>query len=444
LKEAMRDADPRPGHGERPFRVATLGNGLRVVVAPQPQLHRAHVALYVRVGSRFETPPTNGLSHFLEHMLYRGTPSLRTAHEVNHAFESLGGYLYAATQTDFGVFSVTAPAESVADTSKLFGEVLAQPTFNDIEIEKGIVCEEILEDLDDEGRQVDADNLSRELIYPTHPLGYTITGDEKRVRSFDLPMLRTHHARHYNAANCVLAFSGAVDPDECIALAERCFSLLPKGAVVESEAPIHTQKKPRLEIVENVSSQTELRVCFRAVPESSEHRAAMDMLMRIVDDGMSTRLYHRICDSKGLCYDVGASFDGYEDDGILDFMAGVQHARTSVVTREIVELLCDLAKHGPTEKELDKAKKRNAWEVRTIFDSPEDLAGFYAGGLLFDRFETPEQRLAANSAVTPTRLREMAELLAQPDRLNVLAVGLLEDGEDDRLEDVVKGFKGPR
>lgn len=440
----MAQADPRPGVGERPFRVATLGNGLRVVVAPQPQLHRAHVALYVRVGSRFETAPTNGLSHFLEHMLYRGTPSLGTAHEVNHAFESLGGYLYAATQTDFGVFSVTAPAESVGETSKLFGEVLAQPTFNDIEIEKGIVCEEILEDLDDEGRQVDADNLSRELIYPTHPLGYTITGDEKRVRSFDLPMLRKHHARHYNAANSVLAFSGAVDPDECIALAERCFSQLPKGEIVQAEAPVHTQKKPRLEIVENVSSQTELRVCFRAVPERSEHRAAMDMLMRILDDGMSTRLYHRICDSKGLCYDVGASFDGYEDDGILDFMAGVQHARTSVVTREIVELLCDLAKHGPTDKELDKAKKRNAWEVRTIFDSPEDLAGFYAGGLLFDRFETPEQRLAANSAVTPQRLREMAELLAQPDRLNVLAVGLLEDGEDDRLEDVVKGFKGPR
>lgn len=427
-----------------PFREATLPNGLRVVVAPQPQLHRAHVALYVRVGSRFETPSTNGLSHFLEHMLYRGTPSLQTAHEVNHAFESLGGYLYAATQTDFGVFSVTAPSESLADTSKLFGEVLAQPMFNDIEIEKGIVCEEILEDLDDEGRQVDADNLSRQLIYPTHPLGYTITGDEKSVRSFQLPMLKAHHARHYNAANSVLAFSGAVDPDECVALAERCFSQLAKGEVVPADAPVHAQKKPRLDIVENVSSQTELRVCFRAVPERSEHRHAMDMLMRILDDGMSTRLYHRICDSKGLCYDVGASFDGYEDDGVLDFMAGVQHARTSVVTREIIDLLCDLAKHGPSEQEVEKARKRNAWEMRSIFDSPEELAGFYAGGLLFDRFETPEARLAANAAVTPKRLREMAELLAQPDRLNVLAVGLLEDGEDDRLESVVKGFKGPR
>ena len=166
--------------------------------------------------------------------------------------------------------------------------------------------------------------------------------------------------------------------------------------------------------------------------------------MRILDDGMSTRLYHRICDSKGLCYDVGASFDGYEDDGVLDFMAGVQHARTSVVTREILELLCDLATKGPTEAELDKAKRRNAWEMRTVFDSPEELAGFYAGGLLFDRFETPEARLAANTAVTAKDLREMAQLLAQPDRLNVLAVGLLDDGEDERLEGVVKGFKGPR
>ncbi len=429
---------------ERPFDIATLGNGLRVVVASQPHISRAHVALYVRVGSRFEAPATNGLSHFLEHMLYRGTPSLETAHQVNHAFESLGGYLYAATQTDFGVFSVTAPAESVAETSRLFGDVLANPTFNDIEIEKGIVCEEILEDLDDDGRQVDADNLSRQLIYPTHPLGYTITGDEKRVRSFDRPMLRTHHARHYNAANSVLAFSGAVTKEQAVALAESCFSGLAKGAPVATDAPTHSQKKPRLQIVENVSSQTELRVCFRAVPEASEHRPAMDMLMRILDDGMSTRLYHRICDSKGLCYDVGASFDGYEDDGVLDFMAGVQHLRTSVVTREILELLCDLATKGPTEAELDKAKRRNAWEIRTIFDSPEELAGFYAGGLLFDRFETPEARLAANTAVTTKDLREMAQLLAQPDRLNVLAVGLLDDGEDERLEGVVKGFKGPR
>lgn len=428
----------RPGH-----RIETLGNGLTVVVAPQPQLHRAHVALYVRVGSRFETPKQNGLSHFLEHMLYRGTPRMPHAHDVNLAFENLGGYLYAATQVDFGVFSVTLPAETLADATGLFAEVLMEPTFADIEIEKEIVCEEILEDLDDEGRMIDADNLSRQLIYPDHPLGFTITGDEERVRGFTRDMLAAHHARHYNAANAVLAFSGNVDPDTAIALADRHFSRLPRGARVPAHSPVHAQKHARFQLVENVSSQTELRVCYRAVPDRPETRAAMDVLMRILDDGMSARLYHRVCDNKGLCYDVSASYDGYDDDGVLDFAAGVQHARAATVTREITSLLFELAGTGPSAEELAKAHRRHVWDMRTMFDSPDELAGFYATGLLFDRFETPEERAAKNTAVTREHIRELANLLAQPDRLNVLAVGLLEDGEDRRLEDVVKGYTAP-
>src|SRR3954452_11291358 len=114
----MGDHVGHQGH-ERPYRLETLDNGLRVVVSPQPQLHRAHVALYVRVGSRFETASQNGLSHFLEHMLYRGTPTLPQAHDVNVAFESLGGYLYAATHVDYGVFSVTLPRETLDETASL-------------------------------------------------------------------------------------------------------------------------------------------------------------------------------------------------------------------------------------------------------------------------------------------------------------------------------------
>lgn len=428
----------RPAH-----RIETLGNGLRVVVAPQPQLHRAHVALYVRVGSRFETEADNGLSHFLEHMLYRGTPRLPHAHDVNLAFESLGGYLYAATQVDFGVFSVTLPRETLAESTALFAEVLMDPTFADIAIEKEIVCEEILEDLDDEGRMIDADNLSRQLIYPDHPLGFTITGDEERVRGFTHAMLAAHHARHYNAANSVLVFSGNVDETAALELAEQQFSRMPRGTRAPAESPVHAQKRPRFQLVENVSSQTELRVSYRAVPDRPPSRAAMDMLMRILDDGMSTRLYHRVCDNKGLCYDVSASYDGYDDDGILDFAAGVQHARAATVTQEITSLMHDLARTGPTDDELAKAHRRHVWDMRTMFDSPDELAGFYGASLLFDRFETPEERAANNAAVTREDIRALAEYLAQPERLNVLAVGLLEDGEDRKLEDVVKGYAAP-
>ena len=421
-------------------RFETLSNGLPVVVVPQPALHRAHVALYVRVGSRFETPKLNGISHFLEHMLYRGTPRLPRAHDVNLAVESLGGYLYAATQVDFGVYSITLPAETLAPTTELFGEVLMQPTFVDMDIEKEIVCEEILEDLDDDGRQIDADNLSRQLIYPDHPLGWTITGDEKRVRSFTKAMCQEHHARHYNAANSVLVFSGNVKPDEALELANRHFSAMPAGTRVTSAPPVHKQSKPRFDLVDNVSSQTELRVCFRAVPDKLKHRSTMDMMLRLLDDGMSTRLYHRVVDDKGLCYDVSASYDGYDDDGILDFAAGVQHARAAKVATEITGLVKDLAASGPSVVELEKARRRHRWDMRGMMDSPEELAGFYAAGILFDRSETIEERLANNAAVSAQDIRDLAGLIGTPDRLNVTAVGPIEEFDDKRLESVITSY----
>jgi predicted Zn-dependent peptidase len=420
----------------------TLGNGLCVCVAPAPHIHRAHVALYVRVGSRYETHEQNGLSHFLEHMLYRGTPRLRSAHAVNLAFEQLGGYLHASTQTDFGVFSVTFPEESLDPASALFGEVLTSPAFLDIEVEKGIVCEEILEDLDDDGRQVDADNLSRALIYPDHPLGFTITGDEERVRSFDRAMIEEHYARHYRAGNSVLVYAGAVDPERVFELAARDFVPLRAGAPAAAAPPVHDQTKPRLLVLPNQSSQTDLRVCFRALGEHAEQRPALDLLMRIIDDGMSTRLYHRICDDKGLCYDVSAGYDGYEDDGVIDFAAGVVHSRAARVTSEILALMVELARVGPTADEVDKAKRRHGWDVRALADSPEDLAGFYGLGALWNHPETPEERRAILARVTPEQIRDVARVIASPSRLNVVAVGLLDRDEQKRLADVVKGWPG--
>ncbi len=423
------------------YRAETLDNGLRVIAIPQPQLHQAHVALYVRVGSRFETAASNGISHFLEHMIYRGTERLPNAHAVNLAFEELGGYLYASTQSDYGIFSLTLPPESLDDACALFGEVLAKPAFRDIEVEQGIVCEEILEDLDEDGRQVDPDNLSRALIYPTHPLGFTITGSEAQVRSFDAAALRAHHARHYTAENCVLVMSGDVDPGRSIDLASRVFGGFPRGARVTTTPPDEGQRKARVKYVESIASQTDLRICLRALGESSPQRAALDFLMRVIDDGMSTRLYHRICDDKGLCYDVSAGFDGYEDDGIIDVSAGVQHARAVAVTREILTMFSELAESGPTEDEIAKAKRRYAWDLRAMLDSAEEVGSFFGVGTLFDRFDPPEARLATMLGVARDDVHAAARLVAQGDRLNVVAVGVLSNTEAKRLSDVAKGWQ---
>jgi predicted Zn-dependent peptidase len=418
-----------------------LANGLPVVIVPQPTVHRAVAALYLRVGSRFETAETNGLSHFLEHMVFRGTPSLESAHAQALAFERLGGTLYAATHVDHGVITISVPPHNLEPVLPLLGEVVIAPRFTELEIERGIVREEILEDMDDEGRPIDADNLSRALMYDKHPLGFTITGGLETLARFDEPLLRAHHARHYTTANAVLAVAGRIpDVDRCIRSIEAAFGAMPRGVRVTSSPPPNGQKRPRFRFVENQSSQTELRVAFRAPSEHDPREPAAEMLLRVLDDGMSTRLYETICDRLGLCYDVSGMFETYEDDGVIDVAAGAQHGRTTVVVREIFALLRKLTEKGPDEDELQKARDRHLWSVEAMLDDADALAGFYGLAALAGIARTPMARHAELAAVSSADVRDAAAAIFRPERLSAVAVGLLTDSEHAKLERVIKGF----
>jgi predicted Zn-dependent peptidase len=426
----------------------TLGNGLQVVLVPMPGVHRAVASLYLRVGSRFEGPEDNGISHFLEHMVFRGTSSMPTAHDQALAFERLGATLYAATHVDHGVMSVSVPPRNLTRVIALLGEVTAAPRFSEIEVERGIVREEILEDLDDDGRDVDADNITRALLYDKHPLGYTITGGLAALDRFDERMLRAHHARHYTGDNAVLCVAGRLDDlDGVTAAVEQHFSSLARGRRVAappapalSPASPGAQKKARFAFVENTSSQTDLRVAFRALSERDAREPAVEVLMRVLDDGMSTRLYERICDRLGLCYDVSGMFEAYEDDGVLDVAAGAQHERVIQVTREIFGLLHDLAAEGPSAEELDKARDRHLWSVEAMLDDADAVAGFYGLAALAGIARTPMVRHAELAQVTAADVRAAAELVFQPDRLGVVAVGLLSESDEKKLERAVRAF----
>lgn len=419
---------------------AKLPNGLRVVCVPRASAQQAVMALQIRVGSRFETLETNGVSHFLEHMLFRGTPSHATSHEQALAFEKLGGMLYASTQVDHGLMSVNFPPESLEPMLAIFAEAAQQPRMSNIEIERGIVREEILEDLDEDGHDIDADNRVRALMFGSHPLGMTITGSIEQLERFDVPMLREHHARHYTAENCVLSFAGALDPEACIALAERHFASMPRGERIATTKPPFSQEKPRIEHIHNVSSQTDLRIAFRGVGDHDPREPAVAALLRVLDDGMSTRLYGRICNEKGLAYDVSALHESYEDDGVFDIAAEVQHARAAEVSREILQILTDLAEHGPTDAELDKVKARHGWEVRAMYDDADSLAGYYGLATLADLPKTPLERHEKLLAVTREEVRDAAAFVFRPERLNMVAVGALTLTQQKAVERVLKKF----
>lgn len=419
----------------------TLNNGLRLIAAPQPHVHRAVAALYLRVGPRFETAENNGISHFLEHMVFRGTKTYPNAHTQALAFERLGTTLYAATHIDHGVMSVSVPPQNLEAVLRLLGEVTITPRFADIGIERGIVREEILEDKDEDGSDINADNLSRALMYDPHPLGFSITGDIKTLERFDESLLRIHHAKHYNTANAVLSIAGRIENiDQCIQMAEQFFGEMPAGMPAHADTPTKHQRKPRFQSVQTPSSQTDLRLCFRAPSERDPMEPAVDMLLRILDDGMSTRLYERICDRLGLCYDVSGMYEPYEDDGVVDIAAEAQHERAPMVVKEICALLKELCEHGPAPDEMEKARNRHAWSVEAMADDPEAVASFYGLGVLTNTMRSPVERHKELCGVSAEDVRNAARTLFRPDRLSAVAVGMLSKGDEQKVEKLIKGF----
>src|SRR3954465_6691771 len=193
-----------------PYRVARarLANKLRLLTIQTPHLHTASVCLYVRAGSRYQTPATTGLSHFLQHTLFRGSGRYPSSFALNLAIEDLGGTLYAETGRDYSLYQIPLHPRHVARGLEILGDLFSTPAFRDIDLERQIILEEILEDLDDRGRNVNLDDLSRLVAWDKHPLGYTITGPLKNVRRFKLGDVRAHFQHFYGAQNMVLCVAG--------------------------------------------------------------------------------------------------------------------------------------------------------------------------------------------------------------------------------------------
>jgi predicted Zn-dependent peptidase len=387
---------------------------------PVPHAHVAAVAVHVRVGSRFERAPENGISHFLEHMLHRGTPNHPSAHEQALAFERLGGTLSASTTVDHGVLGVAVPPENVEPALELLAEVCRAPVLDAIEVERGIVREEILEGLDADGRRIAPDDLLREASFPAHPLGRPIAGTLSTLKRFDERALRRHHRAHYTS-DIVVTVAGRFDRRVVARTVARAFRL-PRGKAVRTQSP-RSLGGPRLSFVRESSSQTSLRVGFRAPGERDRDEPAVELLLRVLDDGTSTRLYHRLCDERGLCYDVSALFEAYEDVGLFDFAAECSHERAVVVFSEILSVVRDLREAGPRREELEKARERHRFQLAAMHDSSGELAAFYGLGELTGFLRTPEERVARLERVSVDAVRAVARRLFQPSELAAVVVG---------------------
>ncbi|HEX2569037.1 MAG TPA: pitrilysin family protein [Polyangia bacterium] len=418
-----------------------LASGLRLVTVELPHLHSASVVMYARVGSRYEDASDNGLSHFLEHMLFRGTARYPDAYRINYAIEALGGTLYAETGRDYSLYQLSLHPETLAEGISLMGEIFTAPAFRDIDIERRILLEELLEDLDEKGRVINVGDLARQSAYPDHPLGYSITGPYANVERFTLGDVQRHFERCYGARNMLLCVSGAVRRDEVRPQVERAFTGLRPGAELHSATPPARPGGARFLHVPHTGTQTSVDMLFRALPESSPDYPALIALSRVLDDGMSTRLHHRVCDELGLAYYVSASLDSFSDASLFELDASSAHANVPALVRESLALLDELRTTPPSPAELTKAKRRYRWDVEASFDDPDSMAGWFGGVELYYPAPSFEEKIARMEAVTPEDVSRVARAIFTPEHLTVATVGQLDGAIVREVKQLVTNFR---
>ena len=400
-----------------------LDGGLRVVTVEMPHLHTAMLAVYVRTGSRHEHPEVNGVSHFLEHMFFRGSERWPDTVRMNAAVEEVGGNLNGVTTRDHGFYYTPIHPDHLELGLQIFGDMLARPRLVEMEVERSVILEEMLDEVDEKGRDIDLDNLSRMALFDGHPLAMKIAGTRESVRALTHEHLEAHLARHYVTGNLVVTATGKVERAKVVEAAARAFEGVRKGPATRERPPPARADGPWLRFVSHDESQTEFRLSFRAVPEHHPDFAALALLRGILDDGLSSRLPYEIVERRGLAYSVHASLDAYSDVGLFEIDAACAPERAGKVAEAILAVLAGVCERPVPKDELARAQRRFRMLLDFTHDSPADLAAWFGGTELFRPPESFEQRIAEIERQTPEDLLRVARRYFSARRLGVVAVG---------------------
>jgi len=400
-----------------------LPSGLRVVTVPTPHLHSSLISAYVRAGSRHEQPANNGVGHFLEHMFFRGSHSFPDSVKMNAVVEEAGGNLNGVTTRDHGYYFTPLHPEMLEVGIAVLGDMLTRPLLCEMEVERQIILEEMLDEVDEKGRDIDLDNLSKMELFGAHPLALKIAGTMSSVRSLTEKQLLAHHQRHYVSGNMVLAAAGNVRREEVLALAKKHFAHLRPGVSNSERAPTPRRSGPRFRFVRHEEAQTGIRINFLTVPDHHPDFPALHLVRRVLDDGLSSRLPFNVVEKRGLAYSVHAAIETFDDLGIFEIDAACAPGKTAILFAEVCSTLAELKARPIGEDELERAKQRHRIHLEFSRDSPGELAGWFGGTELFRPAESFAERTRKVQAQSAADLQRVAARYFRAKNLNVVAVG---------------------
>ena len=420
----------------------TLDNGLRVISVPMPHHHSTEVMIYIGVGSRHESTRTAGASHFLEHMLFKGTEDFPTGLALERAFEAVGGSANAATDCETTCFHSRVHPDHFPEGIALFASMMQRPLFNDIEMERRVILEEAMGDLNETGRQINSDNIVASLLFPKHPLGMPPVGNRPAIERLSLRQLKQHHATYYTPQNAVLAIAGPVEHAKVVSAAKEHFGQWQGAAAPAPKAWTDFSGKDKtLRWVRDAGSQVNLQLAFLLPGRDSEHAVNLRVLRRLLGWGGMSRLMLRLREELGLTYAVDAALALYADAGTLSIDLAVSAENLGKATTAILEIVTELYKSEVGDDELEHILNCYRCDLDYSRDQVDEMALRYSWGELTGSHRTIANDLAGIETVTATGLRQTAKELLSPQNLRGAIVGPYRTVDRKKVEKIIAEWK---
>ncbi|MCK9393195.1 MAG: pitrilysin family protein [Candidatus Paceibacterota bacterium] len=419
------------------YKKTILKNGLRVITIKQKETQAATVFVLVGTGSKFETKNISGISHFLEHMYFKGTKKMKNLKEVAEKLDRIGGSYNAFTseectgyyaKVDSGHFDIAL--EWVAD---LF--LNSKIPASEMEKERGVIIEEL--NMYKENPMMHINQIWKEVLYGDQPAGWEIGGTKKSVLSITRTQILEYIKTAYKPSNTVICIAGNFNEEETIKKVDEYFSIMKKGEPISKLSVIEKQTKPQVKICFKKNKQTNMILGLRTYDMFDDRRYVLNIISAFLGGMMSSRLYGQIVDKMGAAYYIYTSNDNDSDTGYLAVSSGVENGKVLLVIEAILKEFRRLKNQKVSEEELRKAKDYIKGKMVLGLESSNSKASYYGmQELMFNKIQTLEQIFEKIESITAKDILEVANDIFKNEKLNLAILGPFK--HKDEFENILK------
>jgi len=421
------------------YNLHTYPNGLRLITVPMQSTETVTVLVMVSTGSRYETREINGISHFLEHLMFKGTAKRPGALDISTELDAIGAEYNAFTSKEYTGYYIKCAAAKLNVALDVISDIFQNSKFDadEIDRERGAIKEEINMYFDTPARHVS--EIYELLVYGNQPLGWNIAGPKENIDRFKREQFVEYFDSHYAAHNTVIAIAGNIEIENVKIKVKNYFQNIREHEAIQPPKIEEYQKEPGLKLFNKATEQTHIELGFRAWSRFDPRFETMGLIATILGGGMSSRMFVEVRERRGLAYRIGTDISVYNETGDLTTGAGITNSKLNEAVKVILDQYKRLVNEEVSLKELTKAKDYLKGKLFIGLEPSDAQAAFYGEQeLLEKRILTPEERLAKIDEVTSEQIQKVAGELFRSERLNLAVVGPLKDG--DPLREILNGY----